>query len=243
DNWVKQVSVSNGQPIIGYEGSPRHLLIVDDRWENRSVLRELLTPLGFHITEAETGQAALTQARQTPLDLIVSDIMMPVMDGFEMLKQLRNDDALKHLAVIVSSASVSDMDRQMSLEVGGDDFLPKPIDAEELLSLLTKHLQLTWKYDDTETKPSAIHREEEERSLVIPPVEDLQLLFGLAQDGLLIKLAKMADDIGQKNHCYLPFTQEISHLAKQFDAEKIETLLQKYLTPDPLTGSGQAPNP
>ncbi len=228
DNWAQPLSSSHGQPIKGYEGSPRHLLVVDDRWENRSVLVDLLKPLGFKLTEAENGQEALIKARQTPFDLILTDIMMPVMNGFEMLKQLRNDDAIKQLTVIISSASVSDMDRQMSLEAGGDDFLPKPVDAEELMHLLAKHLQLIWIYDDSEADSTAVVSDEKDEPLVAPPAEDLQLLFELAQDGLLIKLAKTAEEIGQKSDRYLPFTQKISHLARQFETEKIEMLLQKY---------------
>ncbi|NET27837.1 response regulator [Okeania sp. SIO1I7] len=229
DNWTQQISASNGQQIIGYEGVLRHLLVVDDRWENRSVLVELLEPLGFKLTEAENGQEALTKAKQQTFDLIITDIQMPVMNGFEMLKQLRNDNALKHIKVIISSASVSDMDRQMSLDAGGDDFLPKPVNAEEIFSLLTNHLQVTWKYQTIKSVSTSAIILSDSPEIVAPPLEDLQILFELAQDGLLLKLVKMAEKIGQKSDRYLPFTQQISQLAKQFQTEKIEILIQKHL--------------
>ncbi|WP_143437971.1 ATP-binding protein, partial [Hydrocoleum sp. CS-953] len=73
-NWIQKVSTSNGEKIIGYEGVPRHLLVVDDRWENRSVLVELLEPLGFKVTEAENGEEALDQLRQQKFDLMITDI-------------------------------------------------------------------------------------------------------------------------------------------------------------------------
>ncbi|NEN89371.1 MAG: response regulator [Okeania sp. SIO3H1] len=229
DNWTQQISASNGQQIIGYEGVLRHLLVVDDRWENRSVLVELLEPLGFKLTEAENGQEALTKAKQQTFDLIITDIQMPVMNGFEMLKQLRNDNALKHIKVIISSASVSDMDRQMSLDAGGNDFLPKPVNAEEIFSLLTNHLQVTWKYQTIKSVSTSAIILSDSPEIVAPPLEDLQILFELAQDGLLLKLVKMAEKIGQKSDRYLPFTQQISQLAKQFQTEKIEILIQKHL--------------
>ena len=122
-DWAKQNSVNKGRTIIGYEGAPRHILIVDDRWENRSVLLNLLEPMGFIITEAENGQEGLNQAKKRRPDLMITDIAMPVMDGFEMLKQLRDDADLKDLQAIVSSASVAEIDRQMSEAAGGIDTL------------------------------------------------------------------------------------------------------------------------
>ncbi len=219
NNWTEKVSTSNGEQIIGYEGVPRHLLVVDDRWENRSVLVELLEPLGFKVTEAENGQEALDKLRQQKFDLTITDIHMPIMTGLEMLKHLRNDEQLKNTIAIVSSASVSDMDRQKSLDAGGDDFLSKPVNAEELFNLLVEYLQLSWKYEKTKLEATPTIAQNDSSEIVVPPVEDLQILFELAQDGLLLKLAKTAEQIGQKSDRYLPFTQKISQLAKQFQTE------------------------
>lgn len=229
ENSEQQLSLNNQRQIIGYEGVHRHLLIVDDRWENRSVLIELLEPLGFKLAEAENGQDALIKVKQQKFDLILTDIVMPVMDGFEMLKQLRNDSAIKHTTVIISSASVSDMDRRMSLDAGGDDFLPKPIHAADLFAILAKHLQLTWKYEETWLESTSTVNEDEDANLVLPTLEDLHILLELARDGLLIKIGKAADKIAQSNDAYLPFTQKIVKLAKQFEAEKIERLLENFI--------------
>ncbi len=154
-DWAKQNSVNQGQTIIGYEGAPKHILIVDDRWENRSVLVNLLEPLKFNFTEAENGQEGLDKAREKLPDLVITDLAMPVMDGFTMLKQLRSEAKLQDLLVIVSSASVAQIDQQMSLDAGGDDFLAKPVQAEELFTLVAKHLQLTWKYEETTTETNS----------------------------------------------------------------------------------------
>jgi signal transduction histidine kinase/DNA-binding response OmpR family regulator len=229
-DWAQQNSVNNGRTIIGYEGAPRRILIVDDRWENRSVLMNLLEPMGFIITEAENGQEGLDKARQQLPDLIVTDLAMPVMDGFEMLKQLRNDPDFKDLPVIVSSASVAQLDRQMSSAAGGNDFLAKPVDAIELFALLAVHLQLTWKYDETEVDRPLSNSQASTTELIVPPVADLQLLLELAEDGLVKELVKTAEQIGAKDVQYQPFIQQIKQLAKQFQTEKIEILIQKYLT-------------
>lgn len=230
-NWAKQNSVSQGRTILGYEGSPKHILIVDDRWENRSVLINLLEPIGFSFTEAENGQEGLEKAREKSPDLVITDLAMPIMDGFTLLKQLRDDPELKNLLVIVSSASVAQIDQQMSLEARSNDFLAKPVEAEELFTLVAKHLQLTWKYDETITEvvPTTNNKPVDLGDLVTPPLADLQILLELAQDGMLKELAETAQKIGQKSDSYQPFIEHIMQLAKKFQTEKIEILIQKYL--------------
>ncbi|MEH2089599.1 response regulator [Nostoc sp.] len=227
-DWAQKSSVTDGRTIIGYEGKPRHILIVDDRWENRSVLVNLLEPLGFTFTEAENGEEGLEKAREKQPDLVITDLAMPVMDGFQMLRELRTSEDIKHLLVIVSSASVSEIDQQKSLAMGGDDFLTKPVDAEELFTLLAQHLQLTWKYEAVDGDRAM--DKEVFTELIPPPAADLEMLLELAQDGLVRELTETANKIGQKDRRYQPFIGQVVQLAKQFETEKIETLIQQYLT-------------
>ncbi|MEC4814853.1 MAG: ATP-binding protein [Scytonema sp. PMC 1069.18] len=217
--------------IMAYQGRQRHILVVDDRWENRSVILNLLSPLGFAIAEAENGRQGLEKIRQQLPDLVIVDLSMPVMDGFEMLKHLRSDDNFKQLKVIVSSASVTQLDRQMSLDAGGDDFLAKPVVASELFDLLAKHLQLTWEYEKSTSVTSSTRIPETTftAQLVLPPEEDLQMLLEFAQEGRLKKLTELVQQIGQKNNDYQPFVQQILRLAKKFEIDKIEEFLEQKL--------------
>lgn len=230
-DWVQQLLADPAHTIVGYEGLPRRILVVDDRWENRSVLVNLLEPLGFTVAVAENGQLALEQVRQQPPDLIILDLAMPVMNGFEMLRLLRSDEQLSHLPVIVSSASVSLTDRQMSLEMGSNDFLAKPVQAAELCRLLAQYLHLTWQYEST--RPVKLEElsagEAIAPDLILPPRQDLQLLLELAQDGLLKKLITAAERIGQQDDRYHPFLDRVVQLAKQFQTEQIELLIQSHL--------------
>ena len=228
-DWLHQNLVRQGRQIIGYDGIPRRILIVDDHWENRIVLTNLLESIGFIVINAENGQVGLELAREQRPDLIILDLRMPVMDGFELLKQMRDDETLKQLQVIVSSASVSQLDQQLSLEAGGNAFLAKPVQADELFSLLTEHLQLTWHYDQTGLETAAISAADSTTELILPPTEDLQHLLELAQDGLLIKLSKTARQIEQQDSRYQPFIEQILQLAKQFQSDQIEELIQLHL--------------
>jgi signal transduction histidine kinase/CheY-like chemotaxis protein len=228
---IQQQTTTAGN-IIGYQGTRRRIIVVDDYWENRAVIVDLLSSLGFVVTEADNGLDALEKIRQHPPDLVLMDLLMPVMNGFEMLKHLRTDDNGKLLKVIVSSASVTQLDRQMSLEAGGDDFLPKPVQADELFNLLAKHLQLTWIYEDSAfvTTPTQIPETIFTTELLLPSQEDLQILLELAQEGRLKKLTQVAQQIGQNSDDYQPFVQQVLQLAKGFQIEQIEQLLQQYLS-------------
>jgi signal transduction histidine kinase/DNA-binding NarL/FixJ family response regulator len=230
-NWSQPQTLDpNGRTIIGYEGRSRHVLIVDDHWENRAVLANILDSLGFTFTEAINGQEGWDRIGREQFDLIVTDLFMPVMDGFEMLQLLRNDDRVKHVKAIVSSASVTQIDQRKSIEAGGDDFLAKPVRVEEFLTLLAKHLQLTWKCTETESSSPLMNTHHPTPILIPPPVADLQVLLELAQTGMLKKLAVTAVEIGQKHDLYQPFVDRVIQFTKQFQVEQVEEFIQTYLT-------------
>lgn len=229
-DWHGHQTTPTTEQIVGFEGAACRILVVDDRWENRAILVNLLEPLGFVVTEAVQGQDGLTKLREELPDLVITDLVMPVMDGFEFLKQLRHAPELKHLKVIVSSASVAEPSQQMSLDAGGDDFLAKPVQAGELFNLLAEHLQLTWKYEASSARSDAPERNPESSpAMVSPSVEDLQVLLQLAQGGRLKKLKEVAEQIAQQDERYIPFTQKVLQLAKQFQLEQLEQLIQQHL--------------
>ncbi len=227
DTWSEVFWGTNQAQIVGYEGEPRRLLVVDDLWENRSVLTNLLSPVGFEVVEAENGQDAFMKMAEQSFDLIITDIVMPVMDGFEFIQHVRQNEQTKQLKVIVSSASVSNVDRQKSLHMGGDGFLAKPVHAEELFTLIARHLHLTWKYAETDTAAEPATGETE---TVIPPQDELQNLLALVEDGLFLKLVEVAEQLGQHNHHYLPFVRTVIRMAEQFQAEELESLIRQHLS-------------
>jgi CheY-like chemotaxis protein len=198
------------------------------------VIIDLLQPLGFEVMEAENGQEGLIKISEYLPDLVITDLAMPVMDGLTMLKQLRSDDNLKELKVLASSASISQTDRQMSINAGADDFLAKPINFQELLNALTNHLGIIWNYEELERQAmftsSALTSSLSLLKVIAPPSADLQILLELAQEGRLQKLSKIAEQIEQKDECYQPFIQQVLQLAKQFETEKIEQLIQHFLS-------------
>ena len=127
---------SQGRVVRLAAGDLRRLvLIVDDRGENRDILDRLLSILGFDCILAEHGAAGLEQWRQQRPELILMDLRMPVMDGFEAVRRLRQEEAegqLPRTPVVAISASVYDVSTEDLLYLGFDAFLIKPIDEEQL---------------------------------------------------------------------------------------------------------------
>ncbi|TAE78570.1 MAG: response regulator [Oscillatoriales cyanobacterium] len=236
-DWVNAAAAATGKQIVGYHGTQKTILVVDDNWQNRSVIVSLLEQIGFAVVEAENGEDGLAKAAKITPDLIIADLSMPLMDGFEMMRLLRSSESLKNLRTIVSSASVYEMDRQKSLDAGGDDFLPKPVQLEELFSILEKHLEIKWQYLDAASTESAGEQLAPKpisnlplvtSEMTIPAPEDLALLLKLAQQGRLKKLTEEAKRIEQLDKSYTQFMQPILQLAKSFQSDKIEDLLEQY---------------
>ncbi|AFY66554.1 hybrid sensor histidine kinase/response regulator [Geitlerinema sp. PCC 7407] len=228
ENWHYAVATLSGHQVVGYQGSRRTLLIVDDKWENRSVLAHLLTPLGFEILEAENGQIALKILQNQAVDLIITDLLMPVLDGYALMTQIRAEPEWASVRIIVSSASVSEADQQQSLEAGGDAFLPKPVQAEELFRLLAKQLQLEWRLEAEAERAIASEVPATPACIIAPPPEDLSPLLELLQQGRLKRLREAAQQIAARDSQYLAFTEEIQRLAKGFQVEQIERFIRQY---------------
>ena len=228
-DWVKQQSQQQGaEQIVGYEGERRRILVVDDRWENRAVILNLLEPLGFEIVEAEHGVEGLEKLQQQAPDLVITDLAMPVMDGFEFLRQIRASESLKHSKVIVSSASVAQLDQQMALDSGGDDFLVKPVDASALFKMIASHLDLTWCYE-AQAEQSTLPTASLPTALVLPSSATLEKLLESAQKTDVKALRVQLEQLMTQDPTYAPFAQPILQLAEQFMVEEIEELLKQHL--------------
>ncbi|WP_196514213.1 hybrid sensor histidine kinase/response regulator [Nostoc sp. WHI] len=239
-DWLeKSIAFSQGT-ILGFQGKKRKILIVDDRWENRSVVINLLEPLGFEVLECADGQEALAKAGDCIPDLIITDISMPVMDGFELIQHLRNSPDLKYMKIIVSSASVYKTDIQKSLDAGGDDFLAKPVEAVELLAKLQKYLNLEWIYDqnseDKNLNVYALEIGQQKQNYLLstkkiepPPPEALSKLYQLALKGRIKTLQQELKELTKDNQELAPFAEKIFQLAQNFQVEKIQNFIRDFI--------------
>jgi len=212
--------------IRGYEGSMRRLLVVDDRAENCTLLVRLLEPLGFEVLAAGNGREAMEIAWHERPHLIITDLVMPVMNGFELVRQLAAVQELRTIPVVAVSASVFDYQQDARLRTGCSAFLAKPIQFEELLEVLETQLGLSWIYHDEPTPMAAAPL----TPLTPPPTlqalapAQAEALVSLARQGdigaILAQLGAMEADPAQR-----ALARRLRALADEFDLEAIEALV------------------
>lgn len=220
----------NTREIIGYKGKRRKILVVDDRVENRMVLLNLLDPLGFEITLAKDGQEGVEQAKTIHPDLILADLVMPVMNGFKMVQIIRQIPEIQDVPIVVVSASVFDQDQEESFNIGCQGFLSKPIEAEELFAAIAKSLQLEWVYETVASEPeiselAPVSNEE----IIPPPQEDLEVLYELTMFGDLDQVKAKVDEIEQIGPQYHVFARRVREYARKLEDEPILDLLTLYI--------------
>jgi two-component system, OmpR family, phosphate regulon response regulator PhoB len=110
------------------------ILVVEDNEQIAALLNFKLKHSGFEVVHAENGKLGLEAVRTNPPDLIILDVMMPVMNGLEMLKILKNDDGIKTIPVILLTALANEWEIVEGLELGADDYITKPFKVQEFVA-------------------------------------------------------------------------------------------------------------
>ncbi|RKP57865.1 ATP-binding protein [Pararobbsia silviterrae] len=149
-----QLLAGRAQPVKGYRGPARTVLVVDDLADQRRIVTSALTPLGFHVVEASSGPAALQWLATELTDLIVMDVSMPAMDGYE-ASQLIRSNQLSNAPILILSANAFADDREKGAIAGSDDYLAKPVHIPLLLDKIASLLALEWIDADDRPQPSA----------------------------------------------------------------------------------------
>ncbi len=212
--------------IIGYQGKRRKVLVVDDKLANRLVLHGMLKPLGFEVIEAVNGKEEVEKACEIHPDIILTDLVMPVMTGFEAVQKIRQMPELKEIIIIAASASVFEADQERCKVIGCNDFLPKPVEVDKLFGLMEKLLKVEWVYEDTKTE--TIEESSEVGQLVPPPAEEIAILFELAMDGDMRGIRKRASVIEQRAPELFPFARKLQSLAKGFQEKQLLALIEQF---------------
>ena len=223
---IKSQTLKSLYNIVGYHGRKLKILIVDDNSDNRSVIINMLEPIGFELQSASNGQQGLEQATKFRPDLIITDLMMPVMDGFEMTQQLRKSAEFKNTIILATSARVFKSEQQKSQQSGCQDFIPKPIQVGELLEKLKDYLQLSWIYkthdeiDDTSSLDNS-------SAMLVPPAEELTDIYKAAQIGHNEGIKQEAIRLKEIDSKYTQFIAKILELAEDFRDEEIMKMIEE----------------
>lgn len=208
------------------------ILIVDDNAENRMFLKDLLLPLGFEVIEAVDGGDALDNAKECHPDLILMDLMMPGLNGFEATRQIRQLSELHDVVVFGISASVSNQIYEESIAAGCDDFLAKPVDAEILLEYLQKYLKLEWIYENGSDGRQAPFPQADQQAVIPPPKGELARLYDLVKSGDISSLRDQIPKIAALDPKFVLFADRLEQLAKTFEMNGMKKFLETYMEMD-----------
>jgi two-component system cell cycle response regulator DivK len=118
----------------------RRILVVEDQEDNRQIVRDLLTANDYEMTEAENGQQAVEAAAKERPDLILMDIQLPVMDGYEATRRIKADPSLSSIPVIAVTSYALSGDEEKARAAGCSDFVPKPYSPRQLLAKIRQYL-------------------------------------------------------------------------------------------------------
>jgi class 3 adenylate cyclase len=174
------------------------ILVVDDEPVNIRLLEARLVPEGYEVCAAGSGKEALTLLADRPVDLILLDLRMPEMDGFEVCRRIRADPATAFLPVVMITASGNEQKLQ-AIEAGVDDFLPKPFDPAELLARVKSLLRVKHYHDTIERQAAELTAWNTElEARVEAQVEELQRV-GRLRRFLSPQLADMVVNSGDES--------------------------------------------
>jgi len=119
---------------------PKKILVVDDETELLKAISIRLKTCGYEVITACDGQEGLEKAKSVSPDLIVLDVLMPKMDGYEVCRMLKFDEKYKSIPVIMLTAKAQDIDKAMGKKVGADDYIIKPFETQDLIDKIKRYL-------------------------------------------------------------------------------------------------------
>jgi len=225
------VTQQNRRTIIGLApNQPRYsILIADDKVSNRQLLGKILTALGFEVIEATNGQEAIDKWESYSPSLILMDLRMPVMHGYEATKRIKGTLKGKNTPIIALTASVLEEERVDIMSAGCDDFMRKPFDTEDLLEAIGRHLGLRYIYDEEIVESQndkifeqVVHKE----TLKIMPQEWLENLYQAALETDTELVDQLVEEIPQ-SHDFV--RKNISEWVEKFQFERILELLEELV--------------
>jgi CHASE2 domain-containing sensor protein/DNA-binding NarL/FixJ family response regulator len=234
-DWHLEASVSKQEKIIGIQGKAPYILIIDDDANHRSILTSLLEEIGCRTQEAGDGKQGLELLSEAKPDMILLDLAMPNMDGFEFMVHLQANPQTDNIPIIVSSANVFEENRQQSLQTGAAAFIPKPLQRDELLNALGLLLKIDWIYAES-SQQSILQPEHAAANseLVLPSQDVLQQMYHLAMMGDIPAIEEMLKIQVDQNKQLVPFTTELTKLTANFQTGKIRKFIKHLVAEETI---------
>lgn len=228
--------VQKERRVVGLKNSEEEcrLLITDDKQSNREMLRLMLEPIGFRLMEATNGRESLEAMRGWMPHLVLLDMKMPEMDGYEVLEETRKDPELKDMPVIAVTASAFKEDRKAAKKAGADGFMSKPVDESELLQMIGKFTGVEYQYVDEEPADAQssvqhVHSRFTKEELESIELEIRQGITEASRIGDINQLDHMIRQVSMGNP---ELAAQLQQLAEEFKFEEMADLFDTGEEPE-----------
>lgn len=218
-----QLGESTYRRRLGYHGERKKILVVDNEQVDRELIMNMLAPLGFEVAEAATGKECAEIYQDIKADVILMDLAMPVMDGWEAAYIIRK---VHHssLPIAIVSANAFDKNLENTSGIDADDFMVKPVNYEELLDWIALKLDLQWIYAPIFPEQAD---EKHRQPMIWPEQAELDALLALVKQGYIKGLKHQLDVLLLSNASYQDFVDQIKQHILQFDLDAIKRFIER----------------
>jgi signal transduction histidine kinase len=198
--------------VRGYLGPRQTILVVDDNQIQRDLVRDILTPLGFHVISAASGRECFSLAAEARPNLVLLDIAMPEIDGWEVAQWFRGRSG-ERIAIVMLSANPVDPNHMLDAGRLYDDCLMKPVDLRQLLQKIHALLNIEWIYEPEAPPPSA-------EVPLAPPDRDIAELINLGEIGHIRRILERLNEIEAGAPEFAPFVARMRTIVDAFDLRR-----------------------
>jgi signal transduction histidine kinase/CheY-like chemotaxis protein/purine-cytosine permease-like protein len=220
---VRPGAASAGQMrITGYHGPRRTVIIADDDPVHREIMHEILAPLGFTVLDVADGAACIALARDCESDLILLDVRMPGMDGWEVARRLRGM-GIERPVIIIVSANLNETHLAPAPDRVHDGYLIKPVNIASLLDTIGGLLKLEWRHE-----PIGAAARGAKGAVIIPPAAShIEELRHLGQIGHVRGIQAKLDEIERSSPASRPFVARMRQIAQTYDFRRFNSEIER----------------
>ncbi|MCB1618237.1 MAG: response regulator, partial [Pseudomonadales bacterium] len=211
----------------GYQGARRRVLVVDNEPVDRRLLSDILQPLGFVVAEAATGHDCLRILPRFNPDLVLMDLAMPAMDGWEtsyLIRKMHRSDL--HIGIVSANAFDKGMENMAGITAA--DFIFKPVNVQELLGWIGERLGLQW-ITEGEPPGTVVETSGLTHDAVVPAQEQLDELLALVRIGHLRGITRKLDELMAADDRHDSFVRCCKEMVQQFQLEALKHFIKKRL--------------
>jgi signal transduction histidine kinase/CheY-like chemotaxis protein/purine-cytosine permease-like protein len=224
--------VATDTEIEGYDGDRLRVLIADDDTDHRDLVRDVLQPLGFAVTMVEDGPSCLAAVAAAPPDLLLLDISMPGMSGWDVARKLR-ETGHHHISIIMISGNAAELDANRGSASYHDACLQKPIDLQLLIEMIGRLTHIAWRPRPPRDKISdRAEILEEAAAIVEPNRKDLLDLYRLGDIGYVRGIREKLAEIAKQSPETAPFIETLERMVGELDLPRYMTALRSLLDQD-----------